>query len=207
MVPPLLGQATAAMELGAVDRAEKYCERAIAVCEKVLGEDAPLTSLALRSLADLHELRGEQKLSAAVRQRVSEALSRFVRRQLGALPEREQLQFLSTEFQPALQESLVFATRHAEHPSIRGSSFEWLANAKGITVEVLSQQSRLLKSVEDSDSRGLVQKLAAARARMARAYVNPASESQEHVEELAVAPDEEEVLMTCKIHLVGTYNW
>ena len=111
----------------------------------------------------------DDALSAADQSR--RLLHEMTTKVLPVLPEPEQLAFLTTEDEPAFQQTLALIGDHAD-PATARLAASWILNRKGLAQQAVAQRVLLSREATDPAIAGLVQDWVAVRNRLAKVSIS-----------------------------------
>lgn len=166
--------------------AERLYRRCLRIRTAKLGEEHPAVSQTLSHLALLLERQGKTTEAADLLDRARRISHRHVGHVLPALPERDQVRYLThkggerDDLERALAMQLVrrLTTSRAASAVMSGAA-TWLLNGKAIAQEALARSAVLSRDEGNPALRGLAAGLREVRAEIARLSLSPAEPGQE----------------------------
>src|SRR5262249_53483800 len=121
-------------------QAEPLLRRALAIREKTLGAEHPLTATSLNSLASLHEATGDTSQAVALRSRAQAIEERNLSTNLATGSERQKLAYLAT---------LVGSSNHTVDLHVRSAPDNSTARDLALTA-ILQRKCRVLDAMNDN---------------------------------------------------------
>ncbi|WP_197528187.1 CHAT domain-containing tetratricopeptide repeat protein [Posidoniimonas polymericola] len=149
--------------------AQRYYDEALAIRRKTFGEAHPYVGMVLHNLAWLKACSGELDLAGEYMEAARKNTCRHQAQVLPALPEREQLLFISETDEGNLHRCLSFASQQRDDNRIAALSAGWLVNGKAIAQQALAEGALL----SASETAPLVERLRAVRSLLAKLVGKP----------------------------------
>jgi len=164
---------------GAYGQAEPLFRRGLRIGEKALGPDHPKVANSLNGLALLAAAQEQWDQAGDLFDRQRRRIRRFVNRELCALPQAEQLDFLGGHQQARFHAALTLAWRCRDDSSLVERSAAWLLNGKAVAYQALASRALLERATSDPALRDAVRQLQDLRRRHASLALAPARPGQD----------------------------